>query len=264
MDDQRDFGNCGKKSQSLPQMAKLSKNTIEYWDELSLEIEKAVKQHDLGTAYAMLRRLKGGRAKIEEMPIWDKYGNLLTNSNDRLDRWREYFSDLLNVPSTTDPTILHQIQPPPIASKEEQRQNKPPTLVEVEEAIRRMKSGKAAGHDGLPADVIKAGGRTLARRLHQIFVDVWEDEEAIDDWSTAILIRLFKNKGDKKDCGNYRDSKAMVQINGERSESFDIETGVLQGGIPSPILFNVFFDFVIRRVLEKLAALNVTGVKLSY
>ena len=48
------------------------------------------------------------------------------------------------------------------------------------------------------------------------------------------------------------------------SNSFNIETGVLQRGIPSPILFNVFFDYIIRQVLERLKILNVIGVKLSY
>ena len=55
----------------------------------------------------------------------------------------------------------------------------------------------------------------------------------------------------------YKESKATVRINGELSDPFNIETGVQQGGIPSPILFNVFFDFVIRRVLEHLEVLNV-------
>ncbi|CAF4323424.1 unnamed protein product [Rotaria sp. Silwood2] len=91
-----------------------------------------------------------------------------------------------------------------LSPEEQNRQDKPPSLLEVEEAIRRMKSGKAA------------------------------------------------------------DSKARVRINGELSDPFDIETDVQQGGIPSPILFNVFFDFVMRQVLDRLVVLNVTGVKLAY
>ena len=58
--------------------------------------------------------------------------------------------------------------------------------------------------DGISVDVIKAGGRVLATRLHTIFVEIWEEEQTVEDWSTAIIIRLFKNKGDKRDCGNYR------------------------------------------------------------
>ena len=66
-----------------------------------------------------------------------------------------------------------------------------------------MKCGKAPGIDDISADIIKAGGRALSTRLHKLFIEIWEQEETIDDWSTAIIIRLFENKGDKRDCGNY-------------------------------------------------------------
>ena len=340
---------------------------VEYWDELSIEIEQAIKQNDSSSAYAMLRRLRGGRARIEDMPILDSYGKCLTSSTERLERWKEYFSDLLNVPSTVQPSVLATISSSPISSQEEERQNKPPSLKEIEDAVGRMRCGKAPGIDGITADVLKAGGRSLAEQLHHLFVDIWEDEDPVDDWSTAILIRLFKNKGDKKDCANYRgisllpvvskvfsrillsrvqehlnsqildiqagfranrttvdhiitlkmlkehtrdhnkplflcfidiqkaydsvdrsllwqicrhygmtdkiirlfkllyhESKAHVRINGELSDPFDIETGVLQGGIPSCILFNVFFDFIVRKFYERLEVLQITGVKLSY
>ena len=82
---------------------KIEARQVEYWDELSLEIENAIKQHDSTTAYAMIRRLRGDRAKIENLPIIDKQENLLTNSKDRLDRWKKYFNDSLNVPSNVDP-----------------------------------------------------------------------------------------------------------------------------------------------------------------
>ncbi|CAF4461107.1 unnamed protein product, partial [Rotaria sp. Silwood2] len=82
---------------------------VEYWDALSLEIEQAIKQHDPATAYRMIRRLKRGKAKIEEMPIYDKQGILLTNSYDRLHRWREHFSELFNVSITVDLATIQQI-----------------------------------------------------------------------------------------------------------------------------------------------------------
>ena len=195
-------------------------------------------------------------------------------------------------------------------------------------------------------------------------VDVWNSEEIVEDWTLAILIRLFKNKGDKRQCDNYRgisflvvtsklftrvilnrvqtvidrqlmaeqagfranrstidqifilkmameksrefnkpifmcfidiqkaydsvnrellwkicrqygltekivcllklvhkDSRAQVRVEGELSDSFEIETGVMQGGIPSPVLFNVLFDFIIRKVLEDA---NISGVRFSH
>ncbi|CAF2978054.1 unnamed protein product [Rotaria sp. Silwood2] len=75
-------------------------------------------------------------------------------------------------------------------------------------------------------------------------------------WTHQKIVRLLQLL--------YKDSKARVRINGELSDPFDIETDVQQGGIPSPILFNVFFDFVMRQILDRLVVLNVTGVKLAY
>ncbi|CAF4870100.1 unnamed protein product [Rotaria sp. Silwood1] len=44
------------------------------------------------------------------MPIEDKNGKLLVNSADQLERWREYFCELLNVSSTVDPCVINEIK----------------------------------------------------------------------------------------------------------------------------------------------------------
>ena len=171
-----------KKYATLRKMAKKASKTrqTEYWDELSLEIEQAIERNDPATAFATLRHIRGGRAKIEDMPIFDAQGKLLTNSEERLDRWREYFEGLLNVPTMVEPAIIASIPVQTITEEEVDRQSRAPTLTELEQAIGRMKSGKAAGIDGITTDVIKAGGRVMAKQLHQIFVEIWENEEEIE------------------------------------------------------------------------------------
>ena len=42
-----------------------------------------------------IRRLRGKRSSIT-YPIKDSDGNILTDENEILSRWREYFEDLLN------------------------------------------------------------------------------------------------------------------------------------------------------------------------
>ncbi|CAF2913593.1 unnamed protein product [Rotaria sp. Silwood2] len=58
----------------------------------------------------------------------------------------------------------------------------------------------------------------------------------------------------------YKNSKTKVTIEDELSDSFLIETAVQQGGIPSSILFNILFDFIIRKVIEEA---GIAGVKFS-
>ncbi|CAF4053938.1 unnamed protein product [Rotaria sp. Silwood1] len=111
----------------------------------------------------MIRRLKGGNANIENLPIQDKDGKFLINSKGRLAKWKEHFSDLLNVHINIDPTIMQNITEPCIPSNEQFRQDKVPSLIEVEEAINKMKSGKASENEGIAADILKAGGKSMAK-----------------------------------------------------------------------------------------------------
>ncbi|CAF4230155.1 unnamed protein product [Rotaria magnacalcarata] len=337
---------------------------VEYWDEVCEDIEKSIKNNDPATAFSIIRRLRGGSKRVENIPVQDKNGKLLVNSRDTLKRWGEFFCETLNVCALIDQNLIDQIQILTLSTTEEHRQNAQPSIEEVRKAINQMKSRKAPGSDEVTVDILKAGGESVIRWLFYFFTDVWKNEQMAKEWSITTLIRLYKNKGDKKVCDNYRgiallnatskifsriilnriqglidgqlleiqsgfrsnrsttdqiftlkmtmekrrefnkplfmcfidiakaydsvnrellwkvclnygiseklvnllkmlykDSIAKVKVNGEASDTFEIKTGVMQGGIPSPILFNILFDFIIRRIIDEA---DVTGVKFSY
>ncbi|CAF1528302.1 unnamed protein product, partial [Adineta steineri] len=190
---------------------KIRARRLEFWDEVSEEIEKAIKQHDPSTAYRMIRQLKGGRTNVDNMPIRNKQGDLLSESEDVMVRWSEYFCELLNVHSIIDPLIIQQIPIPSIPTIEQVRQDIPPSLSEVVGAIKQMKNRKAPGVDNISADVLKAGGVPMAKWVHEIVCDVWNEEVMIEEWTTSILIRLYKSKGDRTVCGNYRVDKQLLE-----------------------------------------------------
>ena len=151
----------------------------------------------------MIRRLRGQNKQIMHVPIKDKNDHLLTSSNERLNRWREYFNELHDVPTDVDPTLIQQISIPDIGQAETEKQEKSPTLQEVTEAIQQMKNRKAAGKDNLTAEILKARGITTAKWLHEIILDIWTEEVMVEDWTLATLIQLYKGKGDKQMCDNY-------------------------------------------------------------
>jgi len=59
----------------------------------------------------------------------------------------------------------------------------------------------------------------------------------------------------------YKEAIARFKINGEVSDGFEIKTGVMEESIPSPILFIILFDCIIKKVIDEAA---VSGVKFSY
>jgi len=65
---------------------------------------------------------------------------------------------------------------------------------EVELVIEELKSHKSLGIDQIPAELIKAGGRTI--EIHKLIISVWNKEELLEEWKESIIVPLNK-KGDK-------------------------------------------------------------------
>jgi hypothetical protein len=81
--------------------------------------------------------------------VKDEKGDLVADSHSILARWRNHFFQLLNVLGVKDVReIAESLMPEPSAS-------------EVEMAIEKLKRHKSPGNDQIPAELIKAGGRTI-------------------------------------------------------------------------------------------------------
>ena len=79
-----------------------------------------------------------------------------------------------------------------------------PTLEEVKKAIKTLKNNKVAGLDGMPAEVYQIGGDLLQHQLHQLLVKIWANEDIPITVGESAIITIYKGKGDRSDCGNYR------------------------------------------------------------
>jgi hypothetical protein len=77
-----------------------------------------------------------------------------------------------------------------------------PSLVEVEIAIRKLKSYKSPGTDQILAELIKAGSETCSE-IHKIICSIWNKEELPQQWKESTTVPIHK-KGDKTDSNNYR------------------------------------------------------------
>lgn len=110
-------------------------------------------------------------------------------------RWREHFEGLFNQETTYNANVINLITQQPI----KQSLCDTPTLDEVKKAILRMKSNKAAGPDGIPAEIYKYGGEKLQEQLHQLIIKIWAEEKRPPEPKNANM-----RKGDRSECGNYR------------------------------------------------------------
>ena len=127
----------------------------------------------------------------------DEKGDLVADSHSIMTRWRNYFSQLLNVHGAKEvrQAEIHTAEP----LVPERRD------FEVELAIEKLKSHKSPGIDQIPAELIKAGGRTIRCAMHKLIISIWIKEELPDEWKESIIVPIHK-KGDKilVDCNNYR------------------------------------------------------------
>jgi len=58
-----------------------------------------------------------------------------------------------------------------------------PSAFEVELAIEMLKSHKSPGIDQIPAELIKAGGRTIRCEIHKLIISIWNKEKFPEEWS---------------------------------------------------------------------------------
>ena len=83
---------------------------------------------------------------------------------------------------------------------------------EIEKAINGLANGKAPGNDAIHPKVIKQGIPVLRPHLHELLSLCWREGEVPQDMPDAKIVTLFKNKGDRSDCNNYREISLLSVV----------------------------------------------------
>ena len=81
--------------------------------------------------------------------------------------------------------------------------NTPITKEEVERGIRKLKSGKTPGKDGLPAEFFKSTLNNISPLLVILFNKIFESGDFPAAWTESIIVPVYKS-GSRKDPNNYR------------------------------------------------------------
>ena len=72
-----------------------------------------------------------------------------------------------------------------------------PSALEVELAIEKLKCHKSPGIDQIPAELIKAGGRTIRDAIHKHIIAIWNKEKLPEKWKESVIVPIH-NKGDNR------------------------------------------------------------------
>jgi hypothetical protein len=125
--------------------------------------------------------------------VKDENGDLLVDSHNILNRWKNCFSQLLNVHNVSEVRQIEVHMGEPLV---------PGPSLEVETAFAKLKKNKSPGSDEIPAELIQAGGEILLSVIHKLINSTWNEQELPDQWKESSIVPVHK-KGDKTDCNNY-------------------------------------------------------------
>jgi hypothetical protein len=157
-------------------------------------LEKNSKNKNIRDLYRGINELKKGY-QLRISMVKEENGDLLADSHSILNRWKNYFCQLLSVSGVNDvrQTEIHTAEP--LVPE--------PSSSEVEIAIENLKRYKSPGIYQIPAELIQAGGNTLCSEIHKLINCIWNKEELREQWKVSIIVPIYK-KGGKTDCSNYR------------------------------------------------------------
>jgi Reverse transcriptase (RNA-dependent DNA polymerase) len=175
------------------------------WLDKELKFVKNM-NNDPASAWAAMYKIVGGFTGHWKQPkVMTKMhmldGSIAETDTQNAEAVREHFeTDVFARSSTYDTDALNSLS---------QRQcvlqlGEPPSFDEFKSAIRRMKSRKAPGENGIPAEAYKLMDDDILLDFHSALVRFWiEDDFDPVDWHT-VKLKLLPKKGDLSLAKNWR------------------------------------------------------------
>ena len=133
--------------------------------------------------------------------------NLKSNSNKfneiHPSEWLEHFKDLLGGDDNITESVDVNESEGSTNNDQDDVLNGPIMYEEIVSGINSLKSGKAAGFDGIKPEFYQINNSTLICIIHKIICQIFNSGVYPINWSKSMIIPLHK-KGDASDVKNYR------------------------------------------------------------
>ena len=174
-----------------------------FYNNIADEAEAGIVHNDLKTTYRAIKILSGpGKFRSCDVPINDSAGFPCKSEDSILERWAEHYENALNHPSP--PHWQELSDTADRTSPDSNVKEDPPTLTEMKTAIQKLRNGRAAGSDNLPAELLKCAIDPVSKALHNLFHRVWQSGRVPSEWKDGIVVSLYKGKGPRSECSSYR------------------------------------------------------------
>ncbi|CAG2187214.1 unnamed protein product [Mytilus edulis] len=188
------------------------KDKREYVNDLATEAEFAAYKGDIKTLYNITKTLSR-RKTAKSKPVKDKDGKVLTNLNEQMERWNEYFVNVLNRPEPDQPVI---VEPAGVDLNIKIDNIK---KYEVKKAIKSLKNGKSAGRK---KRYQQNALDTTPRGIQWNFAQRLEDLDFADD--LALLSHRLKDMRDKTTELHETGKKLGLKINIKKTKIMKVKT----------------------------------------
>lgn len=113
-----------------------------------------------------------------------------------LERWQNFLEETQKTTETEENLMISEVI-------SEEDLDKPISLFEIKNALKKMKAGKSPGCDGISNEFLKNLPEPALRTLQKAFNNIFETREIDESWANIDIKMLFK-KGDREDPQNYR------------------------------------------------------------
>ena len=194
-------GNLGQhRTLSRRTRALLRRDKERYVRGLAEDAEGCFNANNLRPAYRALKKLRS-KSTSQMSTIRTADGRIVSAVDEVRSCWAEYFEQLYVAEPPGRQLSLAGVQ---MSAADPPVDETPPSLAEVREAVNKLKCGKAAGICNVSAEMLKAGGEAMIRGLHAVLSAVWQSGTIPPDWKRGLVVPIWKGKGDRQDCNNYR------------------------------------------------------------
>ena len=145
-------------------------------------------------------KMATGKPTKKTAPLKTKSGEIIINKDKQMERWVEHYLELYSKENIVTQSALDSLDSLPTLDILDSE----PTAEELSKAIDALANRKAPGQDGIPPEIIKSGKGVLIEPLLELLCKCWQEGKVPQDMRNAKIVTLYKNKGERSDCNNYR------------------------------------------------------------